>query len=306
MEQRAIIGCILLLFGASIGVEAQTDYQREQQTWRHDREEKLKAADGWLTVAGLFWLREGTNDFGNGPTNDIVLPSTQAADRIGTIDLAGEQIWLRVANGVRVTIDGKPVQETAIELKANSSRPIVHGDLTFIILRRGDKYGLRFKDQNSAARRHFSGLRWYPVKEDYRVTASFTPYERPREVPIINLLGDIEKYRSPGLLRFKLEGKEYTLEPVEVGDQRFFIIFRDLTSNRTTYGAARFLYTSLPVDGKVTIDFNQAINPPCAFTIFATCPLPPRQNRLNVAIEAGEQLYPGVISDHAINKYQDN
>lgn len=280
---------------------AQTDYEKQQAAWRLDREAKLKGPDGWLTVSGLFWLREGINEFGSGPTNDIVLPSPGAAARIGAFELAGDSIKLRVAEGVEVVIDGRPVREAELKLNANSSKPIVSGELAFIVLRRGDKYGVRFKDQNSAARRHFSGLRWYPVREEYRVTADFTPYQTPREVPIINLLGDIEKYRSPGILRFSLRGADYSLEPVEAGDGRLFIIFRDLTSNRTTYGAARFLYAGLPVDGKVTIDFNQAVNPPCAFTIYATCPLPPRQNRLNVAIEAGELIYHGATSDHAIN-----
>jgi len=301
MGQRRVVISILLLLATATGVAAQTEYEKEQQAWRRDREEKLKATDGWLTVSGLFWLREGINEFGAGSGNDIVLPSATAASRIGAFELTGDRVRLRVDEGVTVTIDGQPIRETELKLDANSSKPIVNGDLTFIILRRGEKYGLRFKDQNSAARRHFSGLRWYPVKKDYCVTASFTPYDTAREVSIINLLGDIEKYRSPGLLRFTLQGQDYSLEPVEIAGGRFFIIFRDLTSNRTTYGAARFLYTSTPVDGKVTIDFNQAINPPCAFTIYATCPLPPRQNRLNVAIEAGEQTYPGLISDHAIN-----
>jgi len=302
MGRQTLVTLALLLAMAG-GVGAQTDYENEQRAWRRNREEKLKAADGWLTVSGLFWLREGANEFGAAPTNDIVLPAASAAARIGVFELTGEKIVLRVDEGVSVTIDGKPVRETELKLQANSSRPIVNGDLTFIVLRRGEKYGLRLKDQNSAARRHFTGLRWYPVREEYRVTARFVPYETPREVPIINILGDIETYRSPGLLRFTLDGRDYSLEPVEVGERQLFIIFRDLTSNRTTYGAARFLYTSQPVDGKVTIDFNQAVNPPCAFTIYATCPLPPRQNRLGVAIEAGEQTYTGLTGDHAINKH---
>lgn len=285
---------------------AQTKYEKEQQAWRLDREERLKAEDGWLTVAGLFWLREGVNEVGAAPTNDIVLPSAGAPARLASFDLSGEKITLRVEENLPVFIEGRPVRETELKLTANSSKPIVHGDLTFIVLKRGEKYGLRFKDRNSVARRNFTGLRWYPVKEEYRVTATFVPYEAPKEVPIINILGDIERYQSPGLLRFTLKGQEYSLEPVAVGEKRLFIIFRDLTSNRTTYGAARFLYVDRPVDGKVEIDFNQAVNPPCAFTIYATCPLPARQNRLSVAIEAGEQIYHGPISDHAINNRLEN
>ncbi|MBO0861925.1 MAG: DUF1684 domain-containing protein [Chloracidobacterium sp.] len=131
------------------------------------------------------------------------------------------------------------------------------------------------------------------MKESYRVIAQFIPYEKPKEVSIINTIGDVEKYKSPGLLKFKLNSQEYTLEPVISGPDRLFIIFRDLTSNKTTYAASRFLYAGKPKDGQVILDFNQAINPPCAFTAYATCPLPPKRNRLNVAIEAGELIYQG-------------
>lgn len=287
-------------------IAGQTKYEKDLQSWRSDREARLKAEDGWLTVSGLFWLREGINEFGSAPTNDIVLPAAGAPARIGSFDLAGEKITLRVEENLQVSIEGRPVRETELKLTSNSSPPIVQGDLTFIVLKRGEKFGIRFKDRNSAARRNFTGLRWYPAKEEFRVTASFVPYESPKEVSIINILGDIEKYQSPGLLRFTLKGQEYSLEPVALGEKGLFIIFRDLTSNRTTYGAARFLNTGWPVDGKVEIDFNQAINPPCAFTIYATCPLPVRQNRLNVAIEAGELIYHGPISDHPISKLRDN
>ncbi len=268
--------------------------------WRTEREAKLKAEDGWLTVSGLFWLREGTNDFGGGPTNDIVLPAAAAPERIGTFDLQGGRVRLLVVDGVGVTIDGKLVREYDLgSAESKGSKTIVQGDLSFQVLRRGDKFAVRFRDKNSVARRNFTGLRWYPARENYRVTARFEPYDQPKEVPIINLLGDIEKYHSPGLLRFTLNGVEQTLEPVASGEEKLFIIFRDLTSNRTTYPAGRFLYVDRPRDGVVTIDFNQAINPPCAFTLYATCPLPPRQNRLTVAIEAGELTYHNPSSDHA-------
>jgi uncharacterized protein (DUF1684 family) len=281
---------------------AQTRYQKEQEAWRLDREEKLKAEDGWLTVTGLFWLREGVNEVGSAPSNDIVLSSVCATPRIGAFDLEGEKVTLRVEEGVPVKIGGQLVRKVSLEMVANSSAPIVLDDLTFLVLKRGAKFGLRVKDRNAPARRDFTGLRWYPAQEEYRVEATLHPYEHAKEVPIVNLLGDIEKYRSPGLLRFTIKGEDYSLEPLLVGENRLFIIFRDLTSNRTTYGAARFLYATAPVDGKVILDFNQAINPPCAFTIYATCPLPPQQNRLKVAIEAGELIYHHAVSHQAINR----
>lgn len=285
---------LLLLAVVTVTANAQDSYDKTIQKWRAEREAKLKADDGWLTVSGLFWLREGQNEFGSAPANDIVLPPGSAPDKLGTFELAGGKITLRVADGATVTANGKPVRELELHSDAADAakKPelIQAGDLTFLLLKRGERWGIRLKDKNSAARRDFTGLHWYPAKESYRVTAEFIPYEQPKEIPILNIIGDIEKYKSPGLLKFKLNGQEYTLEPVSSGG-RLFIIFRDLTSNKTTYAASRFLYAEKPAEGKVTLDFNQAINPPCAFTAFATCPLPPKQNRLNVAIEAGELTY---------------
>jgi uncharacterized protein (DUF1684 family) len=283
----------LIAPGAAV-VLAQDSYEKNIRTWRGEREAKLKADDGWLTVSGLFWLREGANEIGAAPTNDIVLPQGSAPDRIGVFVLSKGKVTLRVVDGAEVTVNDKPAHEVDIQSDQTKKPDLIKaGDLSFLLLKRGERWGIRLKDKNSRARREFTGLRWYPVKESYRVTAKFVAYEQPREVPIVNILGDIENYKSPGLLQFSLNGAEYTLEPVSSGGDRLFIIFRDLTSNKTTYAASRFLYADKPVNGQVTLDFNQAINPPCAFTAYATCPLPPKQNRLNVAIEAGELLYPG-------------
>ena len=284
------ISLIALLLTA-MTTDAQPSYEKTIQVWRAEREAKLKADDGWLTVTGLFWLREGPNAFGSAPTNDIVLPAGSAPDRIGTFELKGGKVILRASEGVRVTVNGKDV--SSIELQSDAAKQsdlIQSGDLSFLLLKRGDRWGIRLKDKNSAARRDFGGLRWYPVKESYRVTAQIIPYRQPKEIPIQNILGDIEKYQSPGLLKFKLNGQEYTLEPI-LSEDKLFIIFRDLTSNKTTYASSRFLYAAKPENNQVTLDFNQAINPPCAFTPYATCPLPPKQNRLKVAIEAGELTY---------------
>lgn len=290
----ALFVALSLLAAVSMLVAAQDSYEKTIQTWRAEREVGLKADEGWLTVSGLFWLREGLNDFGAAPTNDIVLPHGSAPDRIGSFELNSGKVTLRVANGASVTVNGKSAHELEVRSDAVGKPDLIKaGELSFILLKRGERFGIRLKDKNSRARREFTGLRWYPVKESYRVSAQFISYEQPKEVPIINIIGDIDKYKSPGLLKFKLNGQEYTLEPVMSGSERLFIIFRDLTSNRTTYAASRFLYAYKPKDGQVTLDFNQAINPPCAFTAYATCPLPPKQNRLNVAIEAGELIYHG-------------
>jgi uncharacterized protein (DUF1684 family) len=289
-----IFVALSLLAPGSATASPQDSYEKTAQAWRAEREAKLKADDGWLTVSGLFWLHEGDNEFGSAPTNDIVLPPGSAPDRTGVFELRETKVTLRVADGARVTVNGRPVGEVEVQSDQTKKPDLIQsGDLSFLLLKRGERWGIRLKDKNSRARRDFTGLRWYPVKESYRVTAKFVAYEQPRDVPIVNILGDVENYKSPGLLQFSLNGAEYTLEPVSSGGDRLFIIFRDLTSNKTTYAASRFLYADKPVDGRVVLDFNQAINPPCAFTAYATCPLPPKRNRLNVAIEAGELIYPG-------------
>lgn len=288
---------LFVLAAAKATAAAQESYEKTLQAWRAEREAKLKAEDGWLAVSGLFWLKEGVNEFGAAPTNDITLPPGSALERLGAFELNQGKVTLRVAEGANVTVNDKPVREIELQSDAAKKPDLVRaGDLSFLLLKRGDRWGVRLKDKNSYTRREFSGLRWYPAKESYRIAAQFTRYEQPKEIPITNILGDTENYKSPGQLRFKLNGQEYTLDPVVSGGDRLFIIFRDLTSNRTTYAASRFLYAEAPKDGQVILDFNQAINPPCAFTAYATCPLPPRQNRLGAAIEAGELIYPGPAS----------
>jgi uncharacterized protein (DUF1684 family) len=243
---RLFVAWSLLAPGAATA-GPQGSYEKTIQAWRAEREAKLKADDGWLTVSGLFWLREGANEFGSAPTNDIVLPTGSAPDRVGVFELRESKVTLRVADGARVTVNGRPVGEVEVQSdQAKKPDVIQSGDLSFLLLKRGERWGIRLKDKNSRARREFTGLRWYPVKESYRVTAKFVPYEQPREVPIVNILGDVENYKSPGLLTFSLNGAEYMLEPVSSGGDRLFIILRDLTSNKTTYAASRFLYADMP------------------------------------------------------------
>ena len=280
IDIRKLVGsaAVLWLLLFAIG-DAQTSYEQTQQTWRAEREAKLKADDGWLTVTGLFWLREGANEFGADPGNDIVLTAAGAPARIGTFDLQAGKVTLRVASGVDARLGDRPVREAELQPDAAKPAEILRvGDLSFLLLKRGARFGIRLKDRNSAARREFTGLQWFPARDAYRVTAEFLPYAEPKEVPILNIIGDIEIYKSPGLLRFTIDGREQTLEPVMTGGGRLFLIFRDQTSGRSTYAASRFLYADAPRDGKVVLDFNQAINPPCAFTPFSTCPLPPKQN----------------------------
>jgi len=280
-------------------------YRAEIEKWRQQREARLTSDNGWLTVAGLFWLKEGDNRFGSSPLNDIVLPEPSVAAETGNFVLNNGKITLHVnsagANGAsgspakaKVLLDGKPVHgDVAMLPDSDDKGPSVLtiGDLTLLVHASGARLGIRLKDKDSRLRREFAGLSWFPVDESYRVTAQYLPYASPKEVQIPNILGDVDKMSSPGEVVFTLQGKQLRMEAVQDDPNSLWFIFRDMTSGKETYGAARFLYSALPANGKVVLDFNEAYNPPCAFNPYTTCPLPPLENRLPVRIEAGEKKY---------------
>lgn len=260
------------VFLLAMALSAASPYQAEIAQWREKREATLKADGGWLTVAGLFWLHEGANTFGKDSANELVLPDGPA--KAGVMQLQGG----------KVTSDGR-------ELKPDSSDVLKVGRLSLLVIKRGDKFGIRLKDPDSEYRRGFHGLEYYPAHEAYRVTAQFVP--EPKRIPILNVLGQTEESECPGYAVFHLAGKEYRLYPIleDPGAKELFYIFKDQTSGKETYGAGRFLYSAMPQDGTVVLDFNKACNPPCSFTPYATCPLPPPENRLTARVEAGEKKY---------------
>ena len=268
------------------------DYLRSIEQWRHKREASLKSDGGWLTVVGLFWLREGENRFGADPSNEIALPAGSVPARAGVFELHSGKTRFRVEGSVKATLNGQLANSG--ELKPDTSaRPdtLRMGTLSLFVIQRGGRYGIRLKDTNSQFRREFRGLKWFPVSRAYRVNAKWVPYHPPKKISILNVLGMTERQNCPGYAEFTLEGRQLHLYPVieEPDGHSLFFIFKDLTSGQGTYPAGRFLYAEPAREGKVVLDFNQAYSPPCAFTPFATCPLPPRQNHLSVKIEAGEQ-----------------
>ncbi|MBI1757369.1 MAG: DUF1684 domain-containing protein [Fimbriimonas ginsengisoli] len=265
-------------------------YRAEMAKWRAEQEADLKKENGWLSVAGLFWLAEGDNTVGSGASCKIRLPGSAPAD-VGVLSRNGEHVRLRVAAGVAVTVGGKPVTDQELKTDAKGSPDRVKvGDLTFTIIQRGARIGVRLFDPNSKARRGFTGLHWFPVDPALRIKAAFNAYAKPKMIPITNVLGDVRMAPSPGYVEFKVGGRKMRLI-AETTDTGLFFNFQDRTSGKTTYPAGRFLDAPKPSGGFVAIDFNQATNPPCAFTSFATCPLPPAGNRLGVAIRAGELNY---------------
>jgi len=281
---------VLLSFTIAL---SQTTYRSSVEKWRVEREAKLKTDDGWLTVAGLFWLKEGVNTLGTDPSLNIVLPVDSAPAKVGSLELNHGVVTLRVDAGVAVNVNTQPATVRELQTDGDDQKPdiITVGDLKLTVIKRGGRIGLRVRHLNSQARREFKGLHWFPINKSFRVVATFTPFEKPKEMTIVNVLGDELKMKNPGVLTFTLNGRVFQLKPVVENDHELFIIFRDRTAGKSTYPAGRFLYADLPKDGKVVLDFNKAENPPCAFTKFATCPLPPRQNFLPIPINAGELTY---------------
>lgn len=261
-------------------------YEEEILRWRQKMEDDLRAEDGWLTLIGLFWLAEGENRFGAAEDNQIVLPADKAPPHAGSFVLRGGAVTLEAAPEAPVLLDGRPVSSRALQAGADPEL-ISLGDLDMFVIRRGDRYAIRARDRRHPARETFAGRHWMPVDEEYRVVARFSAYDPPRTVSIATVLGTIEERVNPGFLTFTLKGQECRLEAL-VEDDKLFILFRDQTSGDTTYPAARYLKAAMPEHGLTTLDFNRAYSPPCAFTAFATCPLPPPQNRLPLRVEAGE------------------
>ena len=275
---------------------AMDPYQAEIETFQHDREAALKTDTGWLTIAGLWFLTQPQTTFGSDPLNDIVLPASAPA-RAGTFFLRGGRVSVKAADGVTFQLDGKAV--TSADLRPDGEGPpdrLAFGDLQLWVHNSGDRLSIRLRDKNSPLRSEFVGTSWFPINSAYRVEATYSAYPQPKVVEIANILGDTDKMTIPGIVSFTVNGQEHKLEPVvedTATGPRFWFIFRDLTSQKETYQAARFLYTPMPVDGKLILDFNRAQNPPCAYNPYTTCPLPTEQNRLRTRIEAGEMRYTG-------------
>lgn len=288
-----------LLFAASIsgtqlvsaGVES--DYSREIESWRNQRLERLQSPNGWLSLVGLEWLKPGISKVGSASDNDVVIASAPA--HLGSIEWNGDKVSITLDEASRATIDGKVLTSAELLDDAHENpTTIAFGSVSFYLIdRAGGKKGLRIKDSEAKTRSGFLGIDAYPVDPSWRVEAKWVAFDPPHTLEIPNVLGTIDKMPVPGKAVFEHGGTTFELLPVlesDDADELFFII-ADKTSGKETYGAARFVYSAMPKDGKVVIDFNKAYNPPCAFTPFATCPLAPPENRLGVAVTAGEKKY---------------
>ncbi len=267
-------------------------YLKEIRDWQQKRLQSLKAENGWLSLAGLYWLNEGKNTFGADSSNAVIFPKDKAPAFMGTFILDKSEVFIKVYPGIEVLFAGKPL--AAMKIFGNGlSDPVTlsYGSLSWFIIRRGNQFGVRLRDSENPALRQFQGIESYPIDPKWKVEARLEPYDPPKTVPIQNVLGMVTDERSPGVLAFDLNGRTFRLEALEEADE-LFIIFSDETSGNETYGMGRYLYTRKPAsNGKTVLDFNKAYSPPCAFTEYATCPLPPAKNHLPIKITAGEKFH---------------
>lgn len=274
--------------------QAQTtvSYQQEIADWHVKRIQNLKAPNGWLNLVGLYWLEEGENSFGSGLGNKLVFPDGAIPEEAGILERNGNTVRLIVRTNVEIKVNDKPVTEAVI-FGQDSTRPAVvsYGSLRWTIIRRDDKIGVRLRNLESSEAAHFTDIDRYPVDSSWRISAVLQTGHQPQSIAITNILGQTNQQKTPGKLVFTIHNQQYTLDALEEGDE-LFIIFADATSGKTTYPSGRFLTVKKPgADGTTIIDFNKAYDPPCAFTSYATCPLPPRQNVLPFAVTAGEKDY---------------
>jgi uncharacterized protein (DUF1684 family) len=286
----AVLAGILL----HTGIRAQTtvSYQQEIEGWHAKRIQNLKAPNGWLNLVGLYWLEEGKNSFGSGRQNKVIFPAGTIVETAGIFERTGNTVKLVTLNNTAIKVNDKPVKEAVIFDKDSARQPVVsYGNLRWTIIQRDDKIGVRLRNLESPLATTFKDIDRFPVDTTWRVSATLQTAGQARSIAITNVLGQINQQQTPGKLVFTIHDKQYTLDALEEGDE-LFIIFGDETSGKTTYPSGRFLYAQKPgADGKTIIDFNKAYNPPCAFTNYATCPLPPKENILPVAVTAGEKNY---------------
>jgi uncharacterized protein (DUF1684 family) len=282
----------LLAFGAAPTPEA---HRAEIETWRAKRIASLKREDGWLTLVGLFWLHEGKNRFGgDAASNRIVFPKDATSKAMGSLDLSKGVVTLRAAPDAGLTSEGHPVTTMILRSDADPSPTVVkHGRISFFLIKRGERLGVRVKDSANPTLLSFRGIDGYPIDRQWRFDARFDAYAPSKMIAVPNILGNVDQEKSPGAVVFEAAGRSYRIDAVqESGSEQLFLIFGDQTNGVETYGGGRFLYTAPPdKDGRVVLDFNKAYNPPCVFTPYATCPLPPAQNRLALRVEAGEKKY---------------
>jgi uncharacterized protein len=271
--------------------QVEQNYAARLHEWQLRMEAGLRAEDGWLTVVGLDWLEAGDNTVGSAPTSDVTLPNAAVPAEVGVLRLENGRVTLHVTTDEPVLVNGQPAKTAMLNDDHSDLLTNVQiASVTFFIIKRGDQYAVRIRDTQSHARQTFRGRAWFPADESYRVVGRFIPHASNQTIQVESANGPDTILENPGRVEFELHGQHLSLEAADGGKGQLWFIFRDATSGVSTYSASRFLKAPFTEDGTVDLDFNKAYHPPCAFTDYATCPLPPRENRLTITIEAGEKL----------------
>ncbi|HET9650881.1 MAG TPA: DUF1684 domain-containing protein [Usitatibacter sp.] len=289
---KSIVLTIAALAAAS-ALAADTDWKKADEAWRQRAEQSLRKDNGWLTLAGRYPLKSGVNTFGTAKDNDVVFPEGLGPAHMGTLNVDVGKVTVKLAPGVLMEQDGIPMSEKVMGTDAENRDWVQMGRASFHIIERDGRYILRLADKESAVRKGFQGRVWYDIKDAYRVKAKFVPYDPPHRLSIVNVIDEVSDEPSPGYVEFRLGGKTHRLDAVG-DDEGLFFVLRDETAGKTTYAPGRFLYVEKkPKPGETfMLDLNRAYNPPCAFSEYTTCPLPPKQNILKAKIEAGEKYPP--------------
>ncbi len=265
----------------------------EFQDWRRQRENALHSESGYLALAGLYWLGEGIHRLGSAPDNDLVLPAGRAPQHAGSVRVKGGQVTATSAPGVRMTVDGRAVTAIAMTSDAGERQPtrVQLGELTFWIIERSGRIGLRLSDPKNPLRTQYTHTPCFPYNPAWRLPARFEPLATPQTFAVPTILGIPTPVESPGTLVFRIENRDYRLQPIGTTASDYFVVFGDRSNGRETYGGGRFVMVPIPDTGQETIiDFNKAYNPPCAYSAHTTCPMPPPQNQLPLRIDAGERV----------------
>ncbi len=266
-----------------------SDYDTELAAFFANRHESLTKPNGWMRIAGMYWLNEGVNSFGSDSANNVVFPKDKISLNAGEFRVERDSVWMMPFPYDQFYVDQITLEQETLLYPTDPELRVQSGDLEWYIIKRGNLLGIRLYNADNSLVDGFEGFPRYPTNTDLYVKAELISQGVPDSIKIANILGQEEMTPSPGVLRFQIDGAEYRLSTLEGGD-RMFVIVGDLTNQDETYQAGRYLYVDMPPEGSTvtTIDFNKMYNPPCAYSAFTTCQLPPVHNRLDVKIEAGE------------------
>lgn len=299
MRTPLFVATFVLSVFATPFAHADDAWMQSQRQWREQRAEALSQPDGWLSLVGLHWLAPGRHSVGKAAGRDIVLSA--GPDALGEFELSEQDgvdrvRWYPPKDVVALRYNDAPVGTESMEMGADSSdHPgvITWSGGSVQLIERGGKLGLRVRDAEAPTRTHFQGLAWFEPDQRWEIKARFEAKPAGSTIPIANVLGQLEATPNPGRVVFEIDGNRYTLEALGDPAESLFLIVADRSNGKQTYGAGRFLYTDAVDGGEVMLDFNRMVNPPCAYNAYSTCPLPPPENRLNLAVEAGEMTYQG-------------